>query len=191
MLDVETRGSDSLLNAKKFVDPTNYQLKVRNPTGDETKWVNVDLLETFNWLLGLTVEYIAAPIHFDAELKQGEFGRWQATVKRRDGGRWWFRTVTGTNRNGQKILVVWRNLPSVIAGETHGLVKDNAVLDAVLIDKLKVRLTESADDEFDILYVNGDHNISIPKKRNGELLEARVKLIEEDFHRLMFSTESH
>jgi hypothetical protein len=42
-----------------------------------------------------------------------------------------------------------------------------------------------------ILYVNGDHNISIPKKRNGELLEARVKLIEADFHRLMFSTEGH
>ena len=190
MLDIETRGSESLLNVKNFLDPANYKLKVRNPTGDETKWVNVDLLETFNWLLGLTVEYIAAPIHFDAELKQAEYGRWQAAAKRRDEGRWWFRTVTGINRKGQKILVVWRNLPSVIAGEELGLVKDNAVLDAVLIDKLKLRLTESVDDEFDVLYVNGDHNISIPKKRNGELLEARIKLIEEDFHRLMFSTET-
>jgi adenine-specific DNA-methyltransferase len=191
MLDVETRGSTSLLNVRQFVDPANYKLNVRNPTGDETKLVNVDLLETFNWLLGLTVEYIAKPIHFDATLEQGEFGRWEARVKRRNGGRWWFRTVAGTNRKGQKVLVVWRNLPSVIDGEKDGLVKDNSVLDAVLIDKLKVRLTESPDDEFDILYVNGDHNISIPKKRSGGLMEARVKLIEEDFHRLMFSSETH
>jgi adenine-specific DNA-methyltransferase len=191
MLDVETRGSDSLLNVSRFVDPTRYQLMVRNPTGYETKMVNVDLLETFNWLIGLTVEYIAAPIYFDAELEQTEHGRWRARVKRAEDGRWWFRSVVGETRKGQKVLIVWRNLPSVIAGEDNGLVKDNAVLDAVLIDKLKVRLTESPDDEFDILYVNGDHNISIPKKRNGELLEARVKLIEEDFHRLMFSTETH
>jgi adenine-specific DNA-methyltransferase len=191
MLDVETRGSDSLLNVSKFVDPTRYQLMVRNPTGDETKMVNVDLLETFNWLIGLTVEYIAAPIHFDAELSQAEHGRWQARVKRAEDGRWWFRSVVGTTRKGQKVLIVWRNLPSVIDKEDNGPVKDNAVLDAVLIDKLKIRMTESPDDEFDILYVNGDHNISIPKKRNGELLEARVKLIEEDFHRLMFSTETH
>ncbi|QYZ67404.1 MAG: modification methylase, type III R/M system [Gammaproteobacteria bacterium (ex Lamellibrachia satsuma)] len=189
MLDVETRGSDSLLNVAKFVDPTRYQLQVRNPTGDETKRVNVDLLETFNWLIGLTVEYIAAPIHFDAKLSQAEHGRWQASVKRFEGGRWWFRSVVGTTRKGQKVLVVWRNLPCVIDKEENGLVKDNAVLDAVLIDKLKIRMTESLDDEFDILYVNGDHNITIPKKRNGELLEARIKLIEEDFHRLMFSSE--
>jgi adenine-specific DNA-methyltransferase len=191
MLDVETRGSDSLLNVSKFVDPTQYKLKVRNPTGDETRMVNVDLLETFNWLIGLTVEYIAAPIHFEAELSQAEHGRWQAKVKRADSGRWWFRSVVGTTRKGQKVLIVWRNLPSVIDQEENGLVKDNAVLDAVLIDKLKIRLSESPDDEFDILYVNGDHNITIPKRRNGELLEARIKLIEEDFHRLMFDTSGH
>lgn len=57
----------------------------------------------------------------------------------------------------------------------------------MLIDKLSIKMTESQDDEFDILYVNGDHNITIPKNRQGEMMEARVKLIEEDFHRLMFS----
>ncbi|MDF1830582.1 hypothetical protein, partial [Cycloclasticus pugetii] len=77
------------------------------------------------------------------------------------------------------------------ANEANGLVMDNAVLDAVLIDKLSVRMTESQDDEFDILYVNGDHNITIPKNRQGGLMESRVKLIEEDFHRLMFSSIEH
>ncbi|WVM92656.1 hypothetical protein ULG90_25115 [Halopseudomonas pachastrellae] len=166
--------------------------------------MNVDLLETFNYLLGLEVEHIAAPIWFDAQIAQGEFGRWQAQVKRvatddlkalSDEQRarlWWFRTVYGTNRAGQKVLVVWRNLPSVIAKDEKGLLKDNAVLDAVLIEKLNIRLTSSHNDEVDVLYVNGDHNIAIPKSRSGELMEgARVQLIEEAFHRLMFAnTES-
>jgi adenine-specific DNA-methyltransferase len=204
MLEVETRGSASLLNTQLFTDPTAYQLNVRSASGDETKAVNVDLLETFNYLLGLEVEHIAAPIWFDAQIAQGEFGRWQAQVKRvatddlkalSDEQRarlWWFRTVYGTNRAGQKVLVVWRNLPSVIAKDEKGLLKDNAVLDAVLIEKLNIRLTSSHNDEVDVLYVNGDHNIAIPKSRSGELMEgARVQLIEEAFHRLMFAnTES-
>ncbi|MBL4833964.1 MAG: site-specific DNA-methyltransferase [Pseudomonas sp.] len=200
MLEVETRGSASLLNTKLFTDPTSYQLNVRSASGDETKAVNVDLLETFNYLLALEVEHIAAPIWFDAEIAQGEFGRWQAQVKHvaaaelkgRDEAQrarlWWFRTVYGVNRAGQKVLVVWRNLPSVIAKDEKGALKDNAVLDAVLIEKLKIRLTSSQDDEVDILYVNGDHNIAIPKNRQGEPMEeARVQLIEEAFHRLMFA----
>lgn len=192
MLNVETRGSQSLLNTQQFLEPTQYQLNVRTAGGDETKAINVDLLETFNYLLGLTVEHIAAPIYFNAELSQGEFGRWQAKVKREDNGKWWFRTVYGTNPNGQKVLVVWRNLPSVIAGDEQGLQFDNAVLDAVLIEKLAIRLTESLDDEIDILYVNGDHNIAIPRDRKGQPMEqARLQLIEEAFHRLMFAdTES-
>ena len=188
MLEVETRDSQSLLNTKKFINPASYKLNVLSPGGDEVKPVNVDLLETFNYLLGLEVEHIAAPIHFEAELNQGEYGRWQAKVKRSETGKWWFRTVYGTNRAGQQVLVVWRNLPSVIDGEADGIQKDNAVLDAVLIEKLSIRMTESQDDEIDVLYVNGDHNISIPRSRKGEPMEqARIQLIEEAFHRLMFA----
>ena len=61
MLDVETRGSQSLLNVQAFTDPTAYKLKVKRPGSDESREVNVDLLETFNWLIGLTVRHIAAP----------------------------------------------------------------------------------------------------------------------------------
>ncbi|MFT6163433.1 MAG: adenine-specific DNA-methyltransferase [Zhongshania aliphaticivorans] len=192
MLEVESRGSASLLNTAQFLEPTRYQLNVRSAGGDETKAVNVDLLETFNYLLGLRVEHIAAPLHFDAEFSKGEYGRLQAKVNRSPEGPWWFRTVYGKNANGQSVLVVWRNLPSVIAGGDDGMQQDNAVLDAVLIEKLKIRLTESADDEIDILYVNGDHNIAIPRDRKGQAMEqARLQLIEETFHRLMFAgTES-
>lgn len=188
MLEVETSDSQSLLNTRQFANPTQYKLNIRSAGGDETKPVNVDLLETFNYLLGLTVEHIAAPIYFDAELSQGEYGRWQAKVKRSESGKWWFRTVYGTNRAGQQVLVVWRNLASVIDGTEDGIKLDNAVLDAVLIEKLAIRLTESQDDEVDVLYVNGDNNIAIPRNRKGEPMEqARIQLIEEAFHRLMFA----
>lgn len=53
MLDVETRGSQSLLNVSAFLDPTAYKLKLKRPGSDESREVNVDLLETFNWLVGL------------------------------------------------------------------------------------------------------------------------------------------
>lgn len=194
MLDVETRGSQSLLNIEQFLDPTKYQLNVRSASGDETVPVNVDLLETFNYLLGLEVEHIAAPIYFDAEFSQGEYGRMQAKVSQNKEGRWWFRTVYGKNRNGQYVLVVWRNLPSVIdagndtTAREQALLQDNAVLDAVLVERLKIRLTESPDDEIDVLYVNGDHNISIPRDRQDKPMEqVRVQLIEEAFKALMFA----
>src|SRR5699024_5081048 len=144
--------------------------------------------------LGLEVEHIAAPIYFDADFSQGEFGRWEAKATQNKDGQWWFRTVYGKNRNGQYVLVVWRNLPSVIAAgndadaREQALLQDNAVLDAVLVERLKIRLTESPDDEIDVLYVNGDHNISIPRDRQGNPMEqSRVQLIEEAFKALMFA----
>ena len=70
MLDVETRGSQSLLNIQAFTDPTAYKLKVKRPGSDESREVNVDLLETFNWLIGLTVRGIAAPLSFSAEFER-------------------------------------------------------------------------------------------------------------------------
>ena len=52
-LDVETRASPSLLTTQAFRDPTAYKLRVKRPGSDESREVDVDLLETFNWLIGL------------------------------------------------------------------------------------------------------------------------------------------
>ena len=69
LLDVETRGSPSLLNVRDFTDPTAYKLKVKRPGSDESREADVDLLETFNWLIGLTVRHIAAPQAFSAAVR--------------------------------------------------------------------------------------------------------------------------
>ena len=70
MLNVETRGSQSLLNIQAFTDPTASKMKVKRPGTDESRAMNVDLLETFNWLIGLTVKHIAAPQIFSAAFER-------------------------------------------------------------------------------------------------------------------------
>jgi adenine-specific DNA-methyltransferase len=81
MLDFETKGSPSLLNLDAFEDPFSYKLNVSRD--DETRPENVDLVETFNYLLGLTV----SRTYFN------------------DG----YRVVEGTNPAGERVLVIWRN----------------------------------------------------------------------------------
>jgi adenine-specific DNA-methyltransferase len=80
MLDVETQGS--LLNLEWFINPFNCFLNVTR--NNELQPTKVDLIETFNYLIGLVVENYAAP---------------------KDG----YVVVTGKNLAGESILVVWRD----------------------------------------------------------------------------------
>ena len=182
MLDVETRGSHSLLNIDAFSDPSAYRLKVKRPGSEETRETSVDLLETFNWLIGLTVETMAAPQTVNAAFKRDDDPDLPEENPRRlllDGrlresadSPWWFRTVTGTNPDGCKTLVIWRKL----TGEPE---QDNLVLDAWF----QKQGYSSKDSEFDLIYVNGDNNLENLRQPDDTW---KVRLIEEDFHRLMF-----
>lgn len=178
MLNVETSGSQSLLNVQAFADPTAYRLKVKRPGSDESCEMNVDLLETFNWLIGLTVQHIAAPQSFAAAFDRDAEKRLQlkGRLKLDDKGRWWFRRVEGQTPDGRKALVVWRKL----TGEVE---QDNLVLDVWMKDKLKI---STQDFEYDLIYVNGTNNLENLRTPDDTW---KVRLIEEDFHRLMFDTE--
>ena len=81
MLNVETKASYSLLNIDRFIDPFNYTLKIRRD--NELKDEKIDLVETFNYLIGLYVE--------QTETIRG------------------FKVVRGKLRTGEKTLVIWRN----------------------------------------------------------------------------------
>lgn len=72
LLDVETRGSQSLLNIDAFADPTAYTLEVKKPGTDEYATHAVDLIETFNYLIGLRVFHYATPQEFTAKFKRIE-----------------------------------------------------------------------------------------------------------------------
>ena len=177
MLDVETRGSQSLLNVQAFTDPTAYKLKVKRPGSDESREVNVDLLETFNWLIGLTVRHIAAPQSFSGAFKRDNEKRLRlkGRITQEEDGQYWFRTVTGTTPDGRRTLIIWRKL----TGDPE---PDNLVLDTWF-----TRQGYSAkDSDFDLIYVNGGNNLENLKTPNDLW---KVRLIEEDFHRLMFEME--
>ena len=59
-LTEETRGSASLLDLERFEDPWSYTLEVGQGSAAETKPTTVDLVETFNYLLGLRVRHVVA-----------------------------------------------------------------------------------------------------------------------------------
>ena len=183
MLDVETRGNPSLLDVAAFTDPASYRLKVKRPGSDESREVDVDLSETFNWLIGLTVRRIAAPRTFGAVFRRDGQGRLRlkGRLAKEEGGAWWFRTVTGTLRDGRRALVVWRKRPG---GETpEGTERDNLVLDEWFTGH-----SGFADGEggYDLVYVNGGNNI---ENLRAAADAWTVRLIEEAFHRLMFEAE--
>lgn len=80
MLDTESRGS--LFNTEWFVNPFDVKLKITQ--NNETEEQVIDLVETFNYLIGLNVDSIAWP---------------------KDG----ICVVAGITRRGEKSLVIWRD----------------------------------------------------------------------------------
>jgi len=177
MLDVETRGSQSLLNVQAFTDPTAYKLKVKRPGSDESREVNVDLLETFNWLIGITVKYIATPQSFTAAFERDSEKRLRlkGRLKQTASGPYWFRTVTGATPDGRKVLIIWRKL----TGDPE---QENLVLD----EWFTKQGYSAKDSEYDLIYVNGSNNLENLKAPDDTW---KVRIIEEDFRRLMFDTE--
>ncbi len=144
MLDVESRGSQSLLNVEAFRNPDEYKLRVER--NGETQLVNVDLVETFNWLLGLTVKHI--------DVIRG------------------VRVVEGTAPNGDRVLVLWRNIDKL----------DNDALDK-WFQKQDYNTREMV---YDVFYVNGDNNLENLRRPDQTW---KVRLIEEEFQRLMFDVQ--
>jgi adenine-specific DNA-methyltransferase len=91
MLETETQGSPSLLNTAAFDNPPTYTLKVTH--GSETVETAVDLVETFNYLIGLRVRKV--------DLIRG------------------IRVVQGVSPTGERVLVLWRNVHDVDADQLN------------------------------------------------------------------------
>jgi len=178
MLDVETRGSQSLLDLTAFEDPKAYKLFVKPRNGDESRETNVDLLETFNWLTGLIVKHVSVPQAFQVEFETDSEGRLRLKGRLRQqlDGPWWFRTVTGVLPDGRESLVIWRKM-------TGNADQDNLVLD----EWFRRSGYSTQDYEFNLIYVNGDNNLENLRQPDETW---KVRLIEEDFHRLMFDVEN-
>lgn len=153
MLDVESR--DSLLSVQDFNKPFDYTLNVAVDSAGAFESRNIDLVETFNYLIGLRVR------HIDVQPERG------------------FVTVTGALPSGESCLVLWRDCETL---NYEGVSK--------LCDRLAIN---PADNEFDVVYINGDHNIPTvltqTAEEGGATRVLKLRQIEPEFLQRMFSVE--
>ena len=61
MLDLESKHSQSLVNISDFMTPNEYSMKIKRPGSVESRMVNIDLIETFNWLIGININIYPNP----------------------------------------------------------------------------------------------------------------------------------
>jgi len=164
MLEAESKGSPSLLNIDRFEDPFNYQLLVGTGSVGETKPVNVDLVETFNWLLGLRVQHMKSIRGYCI--------------------------VEGANPKGERVLIIWRKIRDLAEADPREIAKAREDANHDLETFFQEQQYNKADSQFDIVYVNGDNNLmNVPVVPDGGEPPYRVRLIEEEFKRLMFDVK--
>ena len=168
MLDIETKGSDSLINIDKFDKPFDYSMNITKKL--ESTVCKIDLVETFNYLIGIKIERSYALQTLDADFKEDEYGAVMATIK--DGSTYKIKMIEGRMLAGDSTLIIWREL-------TGDKIKDNAVLDAFFLRK-KISTT---DFEYKKIYVNGDNNLPNLRAENEGW---KVLLIEEEMKKRMF-----
>lgn len=190
MLEVETRESPSLLNIDAFADPTGYSMMIKKPGSLSQAKTNIDLVETFHYLIGLRVVKIYAPETFEAkfarvtdpELPEEQHKKLivDGQIEQVEAGKWWFRSIEGwvpanplEPNDGQRknVLIVWRKL-------TGNQEEDNAMLDAYF-EKKRIN---PADFEFDVIYVNGSNNLPNLRREDEHW---KVRGLEEAFMRGM------
>lgn len=100
MLEWETKNSKTFLNIDEMKDPFNYKLKIIE--NYQQKVVNVDLVETFNYLLGLNVKGYK--------------------VLQDNGRKYVF--VLG-EKEGKKIAIVWRSVKGIDLEKDKKVVEEN------------------------------------------------------------------
>lgn len=190
-LNFETKGSPSLLNIHSFDKPRNYRMKIKKLGGAEYTEQQVDLVETFNYMIGLHVEKLGAWCKFGGKFKRDKDPKLpedQAAqmvlehgLTEDDNGLWEFRKVLGYISHApgggsavEKVLVIWRSL-------SEDLEKDNLMLD----EWFKVKCQDAGDlDSVKFIYINGSNNISRLLPSNAKI---RICLIEEAFHKSMWA----
>ena len=168
MLDLESK--DSLLNVAAFKDPFSYKMKITEK--NECKERPVDLVETFDYLIGLTVMHQGAVSYFSAKPAADPAYEGAVELRKDLGGQYAFRQIEGTLPDGRRALVIWRTV-------SDNVLESNAALDAYFT---KYRINP-ADREYDVIFVNGDNNLENLRTANETW---KVQMTEIEFKKCMF-----
>lgn len=168
MLSMESR--DTLLNVEKFSNPFAYSMKITEK--NECKNRSVDLIETFNYLIGLSVSRQSTISYYLSKpAKKPAYEGAVELVSDIDGG-YAFRDVEGFLPDGRRALVIWRNV-------TENIIASNAALDAYFTTNRK----NAEDRKYDVIFVNGDSNL---ENLRGSNENWTVRMTEIEFKKLMF-----
>jgi adenine-specific DNA-methyltransferase len=219
-LDVETRGSQSVLNIDVFADPTAYTMNIKqssmnNNSGPDhcslsIDHCKVDLIETFNYLIGLRVQHTSVPQTFQATFKRitdpelpedqhtklvvdGRIRRVNEQMKGSDNCSlstdhciWWFRKVEGwvprDPANPNPAEAGREKVLVVWRKLTDDIEQDNLMLD----EWFQKNRISTRDFEFDTIYVNGSNNLPNLKQDDENW---KVRLIEEEFMKRMWEAQ--
>ncbi|MEQ9400154.1 MAG: hypothetical protein RJQ04_13415 [Longimicrobiales bacterium] len=114
-----------MLNVERLEHPFRYEMEVLTEEGRERR--TVDLMETFDLVLGLRVRRVE---------------RW---VDDNDGSGRTYRAVFGEDPEGQRTLVLWRDMEALGA--------------ALEREYLETRIAEAEGAPFDLVLIDGDSTV--------------------------------
>ncbi|EGQ7969418.1 site-specific DNA-methyltransferase [Vibrio cholerae] len=154
MLGEESKSS--LLNTDNFLKPFSYEMHIATDSAGATERKTIDLVETFNYLLGLHVKSI------ESNIERG------------------FVRVEGTLPTGERTLILWRDCDKI------GYEKLNDYA-----NRFDLYAKEQT---FDVIYINGDHNLPTAFTVDGDegdvMRSLKLRQIEPEFLSLMFAEEA-
>ena len=168
MVDLESRGS--LLDVEAFSNPFAYNMKITEK--NECKERPVDLVETFNYLIGLTVARQSAISYWLSKPAVQPAYEGAVDLVSDISGQYAFRQIEGTLPDGRRALVIWRTV-------TDDIVASNAALDAYFTTYRK----NAEDRKYDVIFVNGDSNLETLR---GSSEGWTVQMTEIEFKNRMF-----
>ena len=168
MLDIESR--DSLLNLEAFSRPFEYQMKITRK--NETQWHKADVIETFNYLLGIRVNNQSPIRYFYTQPSAQPAYEGAVDIVEDAGADYGFMSIRGSLQDGNSAIVIWRTI-------SDDVILSNAALDAFFTSQCKDWDMRNVD----VVYVNGDSNLELLKKP-GE--HWKVVRIDKEFNQLMF-----
>ncbi|MCS7466459.1 DNA methyltransferase [Stieleria sp. ICT_E10.1] len=164
-----------LLNMDAFKDPWGYQIYAQLAGEDEVSLHNVDMVETFNYLIGLKVhaygpierynaDFVQLPHGDDTdgegnpipeEKRQGKV-RVDGRLRREADGPFVYQRIEGelNDGNATRVLVIWRKL-------TEDPDQDAAVLEAWMARHRETTKERSEHRDYHLIYINGP--ITLPQ----------------------------
>jgi len=168
MVDLESRGS--LLDVEAFSNPFAYTMKITEK--NECKERSIDLCETFNYLIGLTVKSQSAISYYLSKPAENPAYEGAVDLVSDISGQYAFRQIEGTLPDGRRALVIWRIV-------TDDVIESNAALDAYFTTYRK----NAQDRKYDVIFVNGDSNLENLRRSNEGWT---VQMTEIEFKKRMF-----